>query len=84
MTQHDLRIGIIGVGMMGADHAERVARRISGARLVAVSDPDTARATALAAALDDVRVIGDPLALIGDAEVDAVIIASPASRTPSS
>lgn len=98
MTQ-DLRIGIIGVGAMGADHAEQVARRISGARLVAVSDPDTARAEALAAALtgtpgsagsanaggtpagatgsDGVRVIGDPLALIGDAEVDAVIIASP-------
>jgi myo-inositol 2-dehydrogenase/D-chiro-inositol 1-dehydrogenase len=73
----DLRIGIIGVGMMGADHAERVARRISGARLVAVSDPDTARATSLAAALEGVRVVADPLALIGDAEVDAVIIASP-------
>ncbi len=48
MTQ-DLRIGIIGVGLMGADHAERVVRRISGARLVAVSDPDAARAEALAA-----------------------------------
>lgn len=73
----ELRIGIIGVGMMGADHAERVARRISGARLVAVSDPDTARATSLAAALEGVRVVEEPLALIGDAEVDAVIIASP-------
>ncbi len=89
----DLRIGIIGVGLMGADHAERVARRISGARLVAVSDPDTERATSLAATLsgglggspggglagrsDEVRVVDDPLALIGDAEVDAVIIASP-------
>lgn len=73
----DLRIGIIGVGMMGADHAERVASRISGARLVAVSDPDTDRANRLAAALDGVRVSEDALALIGDREVDAVIIASP-------
>jgi myo-inositol 2-dehydrogenase/D-chiro-inositol 1-dehydrogenase len=73
----DLRIGIVGVGMMGADHAERVAHRVSGARLVAVSDPDVARATALAGALDDVRVVEDPLALIRDDEVDAVIIASP-------
>ncbi|QNE21077.1 Gfo/Idh/MocA family oxidoreductase [Kribbella qitaiheensis] len=77
MTQQDLRIGIIGVGMMGADHAERVARRTSGARLVAVSDPDVARVTALATALDGVRVIDDPLQLIADAGVDAVIIASP-------
>jgi myo-inositol 2-dehydrogenase / D-chiro-inositol 1-dehydrogenase len=75
----DLRIGIVGVGMMGTDHAERVGRRISGARLVAVSDPDTARATALAGSMDGVRVIDDPLALIGDDEVDAVIIASPGS-----
>ena len=74
----DLRIGIIGVGMMGADHAERVARRISGARLVAVSDPDTARADRPGRRRStSVRVIDDPLALIGDAEVDAVIIASP-------
>lgn len=73
----DLRIGIIGVGAMGADHAERVVRRTSGARLVAVSDPDVARATALATELDGVRVIDDPLELVADAEVDAVIIASP-------
>ncbi len=73
----DLRIGIVGVGMMGADHAERVARRISGARLVAVSDPDTDRSAGLAAKFDEVRAIADPLALIGDADVDAVIIASP-------
>lgn len=73
----DLRIGIIGVGAMGADHAERVAWRTSGARLVAVSDPEVARATALATALDGVRVIDDPLQLVADAEVDAVIIASP-------
>ena len=33
-----LRIGVIGVGVMGADHAERVARRIGGVRLAAVSD----------------------------------------------
>ncbi|MDX6294946.1 MAG: myo-inositol 2-dehydrogenase / D-chiro-inositol 1-dehydrogenase [Kribbellaceae bacterium] len=77
MTQQDLRIGIIGVGMMGADHADRVAHRISGARLVAVSDPDTARADALAGSLDGVRVMGEPLELIGHDDVDAVVIASP-------
>jgi myo-inositol 2-dehydrogenase/D-chiro-inositol 1-dehydrogenase len=77
MTHQDLRIGIIGVGMMGADHADRVAHRISGARLVAVSDPDTARADALAGSLDGVRVMGDPLELIRHDDVDAVVIASP-------
>ncbi|WP_457255177.1 Gfo/Idh/MocA family protein [Pedococcus sp. P5_B7] len=73
----DLRVGVIGVGMMGADHAERVVNRIAGARLVAVSDPDTAKADQLAAQFDGVSSIGDPLALIADEGVDAVIIASP-------
>lgn len=81
-----LRIGIVGVGAMGADHAERVVRRTAGARLVAVADTDAARAEALTAALSasstgtaasGVRVIGDPLDLIADDEVDAVILASP-------
>ena len=71
----DLRIGIVGVGVMGADHAERVARHTAGARLVAVSDPDTARAEALD--LPSVRVIADPFELIADDDVDAVILASP-------
>jgi len=72
----DLGVGVIGVGTMGADHAERLARRIAGARLVAVSDPDTARAGELATAYG-VRSIEDPLALVADEAVDAVLIASP-------
>src|SRR5436190_24376357 len=77
MGAQDLSIGVIGVGMMGADHAERVVNRIAGATLAAVSDPDTARADQLAAQFDAVRSIADPLALIADEAVDAVIIASP-------
>ncbi|MET7279529.1 Gfo/Idh/MocA family oxidoreductase [Kribbella sp. NPDC005582] len=77
----ELRIGIVGVGAMGADHAERIVRRTSGARLVAVSDPDVARAEELADRLSvapgAVRMIADPLELIGAREVDAVILASP-------
>ena len=71
-----LRVGVIGVGLMGADHAERIAGRVAHATLVAVSDPDQARATELAERLG-VRVIADPLDLIADPQVDAVVIASP-------
>jgi len=77
MTTQELRVGVIGVGMMGADHAHRLVHRVAGARLVAVSDPDTARAAALAASFPGVRAIADPLALVADDEVDAVVIASP-------
>jgi myo-inositol 2-dehydrogenase/D-chiro-inositol 1-dehydrogenase len=77
MTSTDLRVGIIGVGMMGADHADRVTRRISNARLVAVSDPDQARAQDLAERFDAVRSVSDPLDLVADPDLDAVLIASP-------
>jgi len=72
-----LRVGVIGVGMMGADHAERLANRVANATLVAVSDPDHDRAEQLASRFADVSVFGDPLDLIADDGVDAVLIASP-------
>ena len=77
MSAAPLRVGVVGVGMMGADHADRLARRTAGARLVAVADPDETRARALAAAYDDVRVHADPLDLVADDGVDAVVLASP-------
>jgi myo-inositol 2-dehydrogenase/D-chiro-inositol 1-dehydrogenase len=55
---------------MGADHAHTL-RGVDGATLVAVSDADPARAAAVGA-----PVVDDPLALIGDPSVDAVLIAS--------
>lgn len=79
MDDHELRVGIIGVGLMGADHADRIARRLANARLVAVSDPDTARAQAVAGQYKGVRAIGDGLDLVAADDVDAVVIASPGS-----
>jgi myo-inositol 2-dehydrogenase/D-chiro-inositol 1-dehydrogenase len=72
-----LRVGVIGVGLMGAAHAERLAFRIGNATLVAVADPDRARAEALAARYPGVRVVDDALELIADDGVDAVLVASP-------
>ena len=78
-----LRVGVVGVGTMGADHARRLASRIVEARLSAVADPDVERAQALADELGGVggpvRVHADPLDLIVDPEVDAVVLASPGS-----
>ena len=64
---------------MGADHARIIARQVAGAHLVAVSDADIARARAVAAETGAKRVLSDPLALITDQEVGAVLIASPDS-----
>jgi myo-inositol 2-dehydrogenase / D-chiro-inositol 1-dehydrogenase len=77
MDDQVFRVGIIGVGQMGADHAERLSRRIANARLVLVSDPDSAQAEAVAGRYHGVRTASDALDLIADDEVDGVVIASP-------
>lgn len=70
-----IRVGVVGVGVMGADHARKLARVVSGAELVAVSDFDPGVAGAVAAELG-ACVRRDGVELIDDAEVDAVVIAT--------
>ena len=41
-----LRVAVVGAGRMGADHIERIHRRINGAEIAAVVDIDRARAEA--------------------------------------
>jgi predicted dehydrogenase len=71
----DVRVGLIGLGSMGRNHL-RILASMDGARLVAVADPDAA---ALAAATAATGALGfaEPLALLAEAELDAVVIAAP-------
>ncbi len=73
----ELRVAVLGVGMMGADHVARLHRRTSGARVTVVSDAFTEKAQQVAAEVPGCRVVPDPLAAIADPEVDAVVVASP-------
>ncbi len=70
-------VGIIGAGVMGADHARIIAGQVAGAHLVAVSDADEARARAIAGETSAKRGVNDPLGVINDPEVGAVLVASP-------
>ena len=72
----EARIGIIGTGVMGADHAALLADGVANARLVAVQDFDRGRAENIAASLS-VRAIANADALISDRDVDAVMVCSP-------
>ena len=36
----DLRVGVVGAGLMGADHIARITNRIAGAVVSAVVEPD--------------------------------------------
>lgn len=70
-----VRTGVIGVGAMGAEHARLLASVVSGSEVSAIFDVDRARADAAAAASGG-RVYDDPMVLIKDDAVDAVLVAS--------
>lgn len=76
MNDVRLTVGVIGAGAMGASHARTLATAVPAARLAAVYDMDTDRATQVAAPLGAVAA-ESPEALI--ASVDAVVVASPDS-----
>jgi myo-inositol 2-dehydrogenase/D-chiro-inositol 1-dehydrogenase len=73
----DISIGVIGAGGMGSRHVLNLQRQVKGARVTAIYDLDQARAEQVAAECGSARTFQDPLQLIQDAGVDAVVIASP-------
>jgi myo-inositol 2-dehydrogenase / D-chiro-inositol 1-dehydrogenase len=75
----ELRIAVLGVGVMGADHVARITARISGARVAVVNDYITEKAEQIASEIDGCRAVVDPLDAIADPEVDAVVLATPGS-----
>ena len=72
-----VRVGIVGVGVMGADHARILASQVPGATVQALYDVDPARAKAVADETGAQTVVADALALVRDPLVDAVLVASP-------
>ena len=70
----NLRLGVIGVGVMGANHA-RVLVDLPGVELVGIADPDHSQAMAVANALG-CQAVADHPTLFG-LGVDAVVIAAP-------
>lgn len=76
MTSSQLRIGLIGAGAMGADHARTIATSVPAGRVTVVHDFADAAARDLAAEIG-AEVAGSAEDLIGSPDVDAVIIASP-------
>ena len=73
-AERPLRVGVVGVGVMGSNHA-RVFAGLPGTELVGVADPDRKQAEFVARTLGCAAVadVGDLL----DRDVDAVTIAAP-------
>ena len=72
----EIRIGLIGAGRIGALHAELLRRRVPGARVVAVSDINTAAARKVASENEIEVVEPEAQKLIERPEVDAVLVCS--------
>ena len=71
-----IRVGIIGVGNIGASHAADLARSVSGSAVSVLYDLDEARAGHIARGVG-ARTVASVAELIGADDVDAVLIASP-------
>jgi myo-inositol 2-dehydrogenase/D-chiro-inositol 1-dehydrogenase len=71
-----VRVGVIGVGLIGQDHIRRITQVLTGGAVVAVNDVDAARAGQVAAGLPGATVHATAADLIADTGVDAVLVAS--------
>ena len=64
----ELRIAVVGAGLMGADHVIRIETRIVGALVSAIVEPDEGRAKA---ALQTARALAPDLPLVAQMVFDA-------------
>jgi myo-inositol 2-dehydrogenase / D-chiro-inositol 1-dehydrogenase len=78
----DIAVGVIGAGEMGTRHATNLHSLVPGARLAGVYDLDQDRAKRVVAECDAAKAFGDPIELIRDAGVDAVMVVSPDPTHP--
>jgi len=74
VSERPLRVGVIGVGVMGSNHA-RVLAGLPGTELVGIADPDRKQADFVARTLG-CKAVADADALF-DMKLDAVTIAAP-------
>lgn len=72
-TAVPIAIGLIGAGRIGTSHAGIIVERVPGARLAAVADPRPEAAQALADRYG-ARAFTDPMELINDPQIPAVVI----------
>jgi inositol 2-dehydrogenase len=72
-----LDVGLVGLGRLGRVYARDLAARIPETRLVAVCDTNAALAAEIAAEFEVPVACADPVALLDDPQVKAVVIVSP-------
>jgi myo-inositol 2-dehydrogenase/D-chiro-inositol 1-dehydrogenase len=81
-TSSTLRVGIAGLGRMGRRHAENLARRVPGAKLVAACSPVAEEREWVARDLGVENAHADLADLLARKDVDAVFLVTPTSFHP--
>ena len=72
-----VKIGVIGTGAIGRDHARRINQVLAGGKVVALSDVNLASAEAVRADIaPDAKVYATGEELIAAADVDAILVTS--------
>jgi predicted dehydrogenase len=79
MNMDEIRMAVVGVGRMGLTHADNLAHRVRGARLVAATTSRAERAAEVRRSSGDVAVFPTLEALLDAGGLDAVCIASSTS-----
>lgn len=77
-----IKIGSVGLGRLGYEHAVNIATKISQCELTAVCDIDAARVAQVAAELDVVYQYTDFEEMCKNPELDAIVIVSPSAHHP--
>jgi myo-inositol 2-dehydrogenase/D-chiro-inositol 1-dehydrogenase len=73
----DLRVAVLGVGMMGSFHASTLSTAVKGAAVTVINDWSADTAAKVSAGIPGSRVVADPFEAINADDVDAVVIATP-------
>ena len=72
-----IKIGIIGLGVMGADHANIISSKIANATISEVYDSNVKHAHKIAKLVGSPKVKNSAFEVINSPDVDAIIIVSP-------
>ncbi|RAS82852.1 Gfo/Idh/MocA family protein [Priestia endophytica] len=72
-----LKIGVIGTGAIGQDHIRRITNKLSGGKIVAVTDVNKEQAKAIVETQNlDAKIYDDGHELIKADDVDAIVVTS--------
>ncbi len=71
-----LRVGLAGLGSMGRNHLRILAGR-ADCRVVGLADPVAEARAAAAAVVPEAALFADPLVLVAELELDALVVAAP-------